>query len=92
MSQKPKLLDSKMISLTGYSRYCCEVCNESYAFVQIEKDGKLLWESSYVDTDDISIYGLREEVREECLKRGIDISAIEDFNQNYVGDWEYKNV
>jgi hypothetical protein len=83
-------MDYKMIRVDGYSRYCCEECNESYAFVHIREDGESLWVSSYIDTDDESVAELREEVREECIKRGIDISRIEDFEENYVGDWEYK--
>jgi len=83
-------MDNQMIRVDGHSYYCCEICNDSYAFVHIREEGKPLWVSSYVDTDDGSVSELREEVIEECTKRGIDISKIEDFDKNYVGDWEYK--
>lgn len=80
-----------MIRVDGYCYYCCEICNESYAFVHIKEDGKALWASSYIDADDgISVSDLREEVREQCLQRGIDVSRIEYFEENSIGDWEYK--
>ena len=81
----------QMIRVDGHCYYCCEICNESYAFVHIKEEGKALWVSSYVDADDgISVSNLREEVREQCLQRGIDVSRIEDFEEKNIGDWEYK--
>jgi hypothetical protein len=79
-----------MIRVDGHSCYCCEQCNDSYAYVHIREDGKPLWVSSYIDTDAELVAELRDEVTEECLKRGIDISKIEYFDDDYVGDWEYK--
>lgn len=81
----------KIIGVYGYCYYCCEICNESYAFVHIKEEGKAIWVSSYIDADDeISVSDLREEVRTECIKRGIDVSRIEDFEERNIGDWEYK--
>ena len=80
-----------MIRVDGHSYYCCEICNDSYAYVHIKEDGKELWVSSYIDANDgISVSELREEVRLECLKRNIDVSKIECFEESYIGDWEYK--
>ena len=87
MSQNLKL---PMIRVDGYSLYCCEHCNESYAYVRIKVNGSEAWVSSYIDTDAESVAELRDEVTEECIKRGIDISKIEDFDKDYVGDWEYE--
>jgi hypothetical protein len=78
-----------MTRLHGYSFYCCEICNESYAYVHIIDDDGKVWVSSYINPDE-GVGELREDIKEECLKRGIDVSKIEGFDTDSIGDWEYE--
>lgn len=57
------------------------------------KDGsrKLLWESSYYDSDDFEKHtDMRQELKEIFTSLGLDIGKVENLDENCVYDWEYK--